>query len=214
MVVLAATGVLDMLAAAMLAAVLMVLTRCCTITEARRSIDWSVLIVIGAALGLAEALRASGAASDIAQAILGVVGTHPWLVLLAIYATTSLATEVITNNAAVALVFPIAADAAARLDVSLMPFVIAIMIGGSASFATPLGYQTNLMVYGPGGYRFADFLRIGVPMRPAHRGHRRAAGPAGVPLPPMIGPGRRRPPATPRTAYPHLGMPDPAPKDR
>lgn len=164
MVALAALGVLEMLAAALLAAGLMVLSRCCTITEARRSIDWSVLIVIGAALGLGEALRVSGASSDIAFAILNVVGTHPWLVLIAIYVITSLATEVITNNAAVVLVFPIAVDAVNRLDVSLMPFVIAIMIGGSASFATPLGYQTNLMVYGPGGYRFADFLRIGVPM--------------------------------------------------
>jgi di/tricarboxylate transporter len=164
MVALAASGVLDMLPAALVAAGLMVVSRCCTISEARRSIDWSVLIVIGAALGLGEALRVSGAASDIALAILSVVGQHPWMVLLAIYIATSLATEVITNNAAVVLVFPIAVDAATRLDVSLMPFVIAIMIGGSASFATPLGYQTNLMVYGPGGYRFADFLRVGIPM--------------------------------------------------
>ncbi|OAB63576.1 potassium transporter TrkA [Leptolyngbya valderiana BDU 20041] len=164
MVALAALGVLDMLAAALVAAGLMVVTRCCTITEARRSIDWSVLIVIGAALGLGEALRVSGAAAGIADVILGTVGQHPWMVLLAIYVITSLATEVITNNAAVVLVFPIAVDAATRMDVSLMPFVIAIMIGGSASFATPLGYQTNLMVYGPGGYRFADFLRVGIPM--------------------------------------------------
>ncbi len=164
MVALAALDVLDMLVAALVAAGAMVLTRCCTVTEARRSIDWSLLIVIGAALGIGEALRVSGASSGIANGILGLVGQHPWMVLLAIYIITSLATEVITNNAAVVLVFPIAVDAAQRLDVSLMPYVIAIMIGGSASFATPLGYQTNLMVYGPGGYRFSDFLRIGIPM--------------------------------------------------
>lgn len=164
MVTLAAIGVLEMLSAALLAAGLMVLTRCCTVTEARRSIDWSLLIVIGAALGIGEALRVSGASSGIANGILGLVGQHPWMVLLAIYVITSLATEAITNNAAVVLVFPIAVDAASRLDVSLMPYVIAIMVGGSASFATPLGYQTNLMVYGPGGYRFSDFLRIGIPM--------------------------------------------------
>jgi di/tricarboxylate transporter len=170
MVALAALNVMDMLVAALVAAGLMVVSRCCTITEARRSIDWSVLIVIGAALGLGEALQVSGASSDIAHAILSVVGQHPWMVLIAIYVITSLATEVITNNAAVVLVFPIAVNAVEKIeiatstDVSLMPFVIAIMIGGSASFATPLGYQTNLMVYGPGGYRFADFLRIGVPM--------------------------------------------------
>ena len=170
MVALAALGVLDMLAAALFAAMLMVLTRCCTITEARRSIDWSVLIVIGAALGLGQALDASGAADAIANGILGIVGQNPWLVLLAVYAVTSLATEVITNNAAVALVFPIALKASETLGqtsgepVSFLPFVIAIMIGGSASFATPLGYQTNLMVYGPGGYRFSDFMRVGIPM--------------------------------------------------
>lgn len=164
MVALAALDVLDMLVAALVAAGAMVLTRCCTVTEARRSIDWSLLIVIGAALGIGEALRVSGASSGIANGILGLVGQHPWMVLLAIYIITSLATEVITNNAAVVLVFPIAVDAAQRLDVSLMPYVIAIMIGGSASFATPLGYQTNLMVYGPGGYRFSDFLKIGIPM--------------------------------------------------
>lgn len=164
MVAAATLGVLDMLTAALIAGGLMVVTRCCSLSEARRNIDWSVLIVIGAALGLGKALDTSGAASGIADGLLGVVGQHPWLVLLAVYALTSLATEVITNNAAVALVFPIAMRAAEGMDANFMPFVIAIMIGGSASFASPLGYQTNLMVYGPGGYRFTDFLRIGVPM--------------------------------------------------
>lgn len=164
MVVLAASGILDMLTAALVAGGLMVVTRCCSLTEARRNVDWSVLIVIGAALGLGKALDTSGAANGIAESLLGIVGQHPWLVLLAVYVLTSLATEVITNNAAVALVFPIALRAAESLDVNFMPFVIAIMIGGSASFASPLGYQTNLMVYGPGGYRFSDFLRIGIPM--------------------------------------------------
>lgn len=164
MVAAATLGVLDMLTAALIAGGLMVVTRCCSLTEARRNIDWSVLIVIGAALGLGKALDTSGAATGIADGLLGVVGQHPWLVLLAVYALTSLATEVITNNAAVALVFPIALRAAEGMDANFMPFVIAIMVGGSASFASPLGYQTNLMVYGPGGYRFTDFLRIGVPM--------------------------------------------------
>jgi di/tricarboxylate transporter len=164
MVALATIEVYPMLVAAMLAAGAMVLSRCCTVTEARRSIDWSVLIVIGAALGIGRAMDATGAARLLADAVLAVAGSHPWLVLLAVYAVTSLLTEIITNNAAVAIVFPIAHATAQTLGVDFMPFVIVIMMAGSASFATPLGYQTNLMVYGPGGYTLRDFLRIGIPM--------------------------------------------------
>ncbi len=166
MVALATFEVYPMLTAAMLAAGAMVLTRCCTITEARRSIDWSVLIVIGAALGVGTAMDKTGAAGLIATTVINFFGSnpHPWLLLIAIYIVTSFFTEIITNNAAVALSFPIAYAMAQALDVSFMPFAIAIMMAGSASFATPLGYQTNLMVYGPGGYTFKDFLKIGVPM--------------------------------------------------
>ena len=120
--------------------------------------------MIGAALGLGSAMDSSGAAGVIAGAVLSSVGDHPWFVLAAVYVVTAVMTEVLTNSATVALIFPIAIAAAQRLDVDPFPFVIAIMMAGSASFATPIGYQTNLMVYGPGGYRFGDFLRIGVPM--------------------------------------------------
>lgn len=164
MVAAATVGVVSMLVAALLASGLMILTRCCTISEARRSVDWPVLIVIGAALGFGGAMESTGAASAVAGAVLAMAGQNPWLALLAVYAVTSLLTEVVTNNAAVALIFPIASAASEQMGVSFMPFVMAIMMAGSASFATPLGYQTNLMVYGPGGYRFGDFLRIGVPM--------------------------------------------------
>ena len=90
-------------------------------------------------------------------------GDNPWIALALVYGVTTLLTESITNNAAAALVFPVALAMSESLGVSLMPFVIAIMIGASASFSTPIGYQTNLMVYGPGGYRFSDFLRVGIP---------------------------------------------------
>ena len=90
------------------------------------------------------------------------MGFHAWLTLAAIYAITSLLTEMITNNAAAVLIFPIAQATAESLGVSLWPFVACIMMAASASFATPIGYQTNLMVYGPGGYRFSDFARIGI----------------------------------------------------
>ncbi len=164
MIVVAGFGWLDMLTAAGIAAILMVAAGACTVSEARQSIDWSVLLVIGGALGLGHALNMSGAASTIAGGIVGLAGPRPWLVLLAVYLTTTFFTELITNNAAVALVFPIAVATAESLDASPMPFVMCIMIAGSASFATPIGYQTNLMVYGPGGYSFGDFLRIGVPL--------------------------------------------------
>jgi len=154
----------DMLVAALVAGGLMILTRCTTGTDARRSVEWQVLTVIAAALGLGYALDKTGAAALLAHSWLGLVGQHPWAALLAIYVITSLFTEVITNNAAAVLIFPIAEAIAAELGVSFRPFVFTIMMAASASFATPIGYQTNLMVYGPGGYRFSDYLRIGLPL--------------------------------------------------
>jgi di/tricarboxylate transporter len=164
MVALAAFTSLGMLLAALLAAMAMLATRCCTWAEAKRQVDWSTLIVIACALALGQALEVSGLADLTAGAMFQWAGDHPWLCLVAVYAVTSLATEVISNAAAVALVFPIAVSTAQELDADPLPFIIALMMAGSASFATPLGYQTNLMVLGPGGYRFADFLRIGIPM--------------------------------------------------
>ena len=164
MVVLAAVGWLSMLQAAVLAAGGMLLLGCCSPAQALRSIDWSVLLVIAAALALGEALGTTGAAEAIATGFISLAGNNPWLVLAAIYTVTTILTEIITNNAAAALVFPIALSLANQLGVSYLPFVIGIMIAASASFATPIGYQTNLMVCGPGGYKFSDFLRIGIPL--------------------------------------------------
>ncbi len=164
MVVFAAFGWLSMLQAAVLAAVGMIVFGCCSPAQALRSIDWSVLLVIAAALALGQALDVTGAAEAIATSVISLAGNNPWLALVAIYAVTTVMTEIITNNAAAALVFPIALSLANQLGVSYLPFVIGIMIAASASFATPIGYQTNLMVCGPGGYRFSDFLRIGVPL--------------------------------------------------
>lgn len=164
MICLATFEILSMLEAAMLAAALMIITRCTDASTARARIDWSVLTVIGASLGIGQAMEISGAAGSIASTWVGFAGDSPWLALLAIYAVCTLFTEMITNNAAAVLVYPIAEATAASLGVSLLPFVAAIMIAASASFATPIGYQTNLMVYGPGGYRFSDYARIGVPL--------------------------------------------------
>ncbi|MGB7214229.1 MAG: SLC13 family permease [Gammaproteobacteria bacterium] len=164
MVAVVTAELLTMLEAALVAAGLMLATRCTTLGAARASIDWSVLIVIGAAIGLGEALTVSGAAGAIASSWIAAFGDNPWLALLGIYLLTNLFTEVLTNNAAAVLIFPIAAATAESLDVSFRPFVFAIMMAASAGFATPIGYQTNLMVYGPGGYRFADYVRFGVPL--------------------------------------------------
>jgi di/tricarboxylate transporter len=163
MVALATFGWMEMLNAATLAAVLMLLTGCCSTRQAFRSIDWSVILVVAAALGLGKALEVTGAAALLAGGVLGFAGDNPWLALAVVYGITSLLTEVITNNAAAAVVFPIALSLSQGMGVSFIPFVVAIMIGASASFSTPIGYQTNLMVYGPGGYKFTDFLRVGIP---------------------------------------------------
>jgi len=165
MVLVAALGWISMLKAATVAAALMITARCCTMQTAGRSIDCPVLLAIAAALGVGKAMDKTGLASAIAETFIGFAGDNPWVALAIVYAVTTLFTEIITNNAAAVLMFPIAmATARDTLGVSVMPFAIAIMIAASASFCTPLGYQTNLMVYGPGGYRFSDYLRIGIPL--------------------------------------------------
>jgi di/tricarboxylate transporter len=164
MVLLAAFGILTMLEAAMLAAGMMLLLRCTSASSARKSVDWQVLVVIAASFGMGTALEKSGAAHAVAGTLLGLAGDNPWAALALVFVATSVLTNLITNNAAAALMFPIALAAAARLDVSVLPFAIVIMKAASASFATPIGYQTNLMVLGPGGYRFTDYLRLGVPL--------------------------------------------------
>lgn len=164
MVVAAGTGFLSMLHAAMLAAGLMLITRCCTSTIARNSVDWQVLVAIAASFGIGQAMESTGAARHIADGMLGVAGDNPRMALAVIYLLTMLATELLSNNAAAVLMFPIAVATAMSLHVNHMPFVMSVMYAASLGFATPLGYQTHLMVYGPGGYRFSDFLRMGVPL--------------------------------------------------
>lgn len=165
MVALSAFGVISILKAAILAAIVLLVTRCVTVVEARRSIELNVLIVIASALGISRALETTGAAGFLANNLIQAAeGMGPVVLLTVIYLITSIATEVITNNAAAALVFPIAVATAAQAGLDPKPFVIAIAVAASASFSTPIGYQTNLMVYGPGGYRFRDFLKVGIPL--------------------------------------------------
>ena len=164
MVFVASLTAIPILVAALVAAICMIVMRCCTTTEARRSVDWSILIVIGAALGIGFSLEQSQAASGIAKALLTLAGGEPLLALAAIYLTTMICTELITNNAAAVLMFPIALNAASALNCNPTPFVITLMIAASASFLSPFGYQTNTMVYSVGGYQVKDYLKFGVPL--------------------------------------------------
>ncbi|MGE0593015.1 MAG: SLC13 family permease [Vicinamibacterales bacterium] len=151
--------------AALVAAGLMGLTGCLSADQARRSIDWATLVTIGGALVLGRAIESSGLAGVAADGIIGVFEPlGPVGVLGGVYLMTLIFTETLTNNAAAALAFPVAHATATSLGVNLMPFAVVIAIAASAGFATPLGYQTHLMVYGPGGYRFSDYLRLGVPL--------------------------------------------------
>jgi di/tricarboxylate transporter len=150
---------------AMLAGGLMVAARCISASTARQSIEWQVLVTIAAAFGLGAALEKSGAAEALATLLVDV--TRNWgnvATLAAIYLATMVLTEMVTNNAAAVLMFPFCLSAARLLDVDPRPLLIAITLAASASFATPIGYQTNMMVFGPGGYRFTDFLRVGLPL--------------------------------------------------
>lgn len=160
----AGLGVLSMLNAALLGALLMLAAGCCSLAQAERNLDLSVLVTIGASFALGLALEQSGAALFLASNIMDLSGGRPWLMLVLIYVAVSLLTETITNNAAALLMLPVALNVTANAGLAPEPFLLAIMFAASASFATPLGYQTNLMVYGPGGYRFSDFLRVGIPM--------------------------------------------------
>ena len=164
MVAAAGLGLLPMLHAVLLAAGAMLITGCVHASEARKAIDWQVLIVIAASFGLGTAIEKSGAATLLASSVLDLAAGQPWLTLAAVDLTTMILTELISNNAAALLVFPIAAEVARDLGVDFTPFAVTLMMAASASFSTPIGYQCNLMVYGPGGYRFTDYLRMGIPL--------------------------------------------------
>ncbi|MHC5067406.1 MAG: SLC13 family permease [Planctomycetota bacterium] len=167
MVCAAACGAVSLLTAALLAALAMVGFGYLRPREARAALDLPVLLTIGAALGLGRAVADSGLAALVAEGLLTLGGGSPWPTLIAVYLATVILTEVITNTAAAALVLPMALTAAATLGVSHLPFVFVVMIAASASFLTPWGYQTNLMVFGPGNYRVRDFLRAGLPVSTA-----------------------------------------------
>lgn len=165
LVVLISFRIFPPMTAAMLAAGLMILTRCCTGPQARRGIDFQILTVIGASFGIGQAMIKTGLAEDISMAIVSVCASMgPYGLLAAIYALTTVFTATMTNNAAAVLMFPIGIGIAASQGLNPMPFVVAITVAASCEFSTPIGYQTNLMVMGPGGYRWLDYTRFGGPL--------------------------------------------------
>jgi di/tricarboxylate transporter len=158
----AALGLLPILHLSLLGAFALVATGVLTPSEARRSVDVNVIVVIAAAFGLGAAMASSGLAATLAGGLVRALGgLGPSGVLLGLVTATIVLLSVVTNNAAAVLMFPIAAAAAQSLGLEPRPFAIAIAVAASASFLTPIAYQTNLMVYGPGGYRFSDYLRLG-----------------------------------------------------
>ena len=166
MVLVNASGSMKLMTASLAAAGLMLLTRCLTGEQARRSIDWTVLIAIAAAFGIAVAIHKSGAADVLASRLITVAAPFGSVgLLVALYAITAVLAGLVTTKASAALMFPIAAAAAEAQGIGLLPISYMIMIAASTAFSTPIGFQTNLMVYGPGGYKYTDFLRLGLPLQ-------------------------------------------------
>ena len=164
MVVLSALGVMPLLQCAFLAAGAMLIFRCCNVDQAMKAINWEILMVFAGSVVLGVAIQKTGIAERLAFGILDVCGTNPIVVMAAICLVGTFITELISNTAAGAMFFPIMYEAAEKLGYEPFPFLIALMVSVSSSFATPIGSPTHMLVYGPGGYRFSDFMRIGLLM--------------------------------------------------
>lgn len=165
LVVLAGFGVAPIFLLAILAVAVVLLTRCIDADEAFGAVDGRLLVLIFSMLAIGAGLENSGAVKLIAEGVAPALGNlPPFLIVWAIYLLTSVLTELVSNNAVAVVVTPIAIGLANALGLDPRPLVVAVMVAASASFATPIGYQTNTLVYGPGGYKFSDFLRVGIPL--------------------------------------------------
>ena len=164
MVALSALNVMPLLQCAFIAAAAMLLLRCCSVDQAMKAINWDILMVFAGSVVLGLAIQKTGIAERLAMSILDVCGTNPIVVMAAICFVGTFITEFISNTAAGAMFFPIMYEAAEKLGYEPYPFLIALMVSVSSSFATPIGSPTHMLVYGPGGYRFSDFMRIGLLM--------------------------------------------------
>ncbi len=164
-IALASLNILPIMMAAIIGSMFLVLTKCISMDEAYNAIDWKVIFLLAGALSLGVAMYESGTAAIISSFIIDVIGSlGPVAVLSAMYIITSILTETMSNNASAVLLAPIAVAAADQLGVDPRPFLMAITFAASSSFMTPVGYQTNTMIYGVGLYRFSDFIRVGTPL--------------------------------------------------
>jgi di/tricarboxylate transporter len=164
MVAAVALGITSMLNAALLASIAMLLLGCLSVERVWRSLDWKTLVVLGSAVGLESAVTGSGLSSKIADLCASIGGNNPTVSLAVILAGTMIMSNIIANAAAAAFMFPVALSMSQRLHVSFLPFVVILMVGASCAFINPAGFQTNLMVQEPGGYTFADFAKVGLPL--------------------------------------------------
>jgi len=164
-VTLAAVGVVPILIGALVGSVLMVLTGCLTLEEAYASVDWKVIFLLAGVLTLGVAMENTGTAALLASLMVGSLGPlGPYAMVATMYLITSLITETMSNNATAVLLTPVAIAAAGSLGIDPRPLMMAVAFAASASFMTPMGYQTNMMIFSAGGFRFGDFVRVGTPL--------------------------------------------------
>jgi len=165
LMVAATSGLADIMVCALVAVLALIITGCLPLKEAYRALQANVLMLIVGTIALGTAMAQTGTSRFYADLFLGLLqGWTPALVLGGFMLLTSISTHVLSNNATAVLLLPIALSTAAGLGVDPKPFIIAVCLGASACFATPIGYQTNLLVYGPGGYRFSDYFKLGLPL--------------------------------------------------
>jgi di/tricarboxylate transporter len=161
----AASGLLSIMVAALAGVLMMILTGCLQLRTAYRELRADVLLLIVGTIALGQAMQKTGATDLYAGAFLQLfAGAGPSVILAGFLLLTSIGTQILSNNATAVLLLPVAISTALNLGVDPRPFIIAVCLGASACFASPIGYQTNLMVYGPGNYRFVDYLKLGLPL--------------------------------------------------
>ena len=164
MILLSSLKVMSLVQSAILAAIAMVVFRCCTPAQAGKSVDWGILMVFAGSVVIGKAIEKTGLATILANGVMGFCGSEPYLVMSMMCLTATFVTEFVSNTAAGAIFYPIVYQSAVSMGCNPMPFLISLMIAVSSSFATPIGSPTHLLVYGPGGYKFSDFIKIGLPM--------------------------------------------------
>jgi len=164
MVLLSAFNVLPLLQSCFLAAFAMIATKCLSIKAARESVNWYILMVFAGSVCLGAAIEKTGLAVKLAEGLMSICGDNPYIILICLCFLGTFLTEFVSNTACAAILFPIVYSSAVALDANPLTFCVALMIAVSSSFATPIGSTTHMLVYGPGGYRFTDFIRIGLPM--------------------------------------------------